>query len=239
MTRHWTWILSLLVAAGCVFLYPQQARADRIDFKDGTSLEGIIKKVDNGKVTVQVGQETKEFSVLDITRMEFETFHLTPGASRLPPEHFLATMEAQEILEHVQEVEKAAAEVRTILDETRKQWQSRKTITVNDVPQWDAAKDRIGRALSRYQEVLVDFYLHVAGKAEEYDRLTKEGNDLYIGVKGIFNVGSPLISKDQMRLPLKKFVPSNWYDTIYYAGYDAGYTQGYYGARPEEMVAPR
>jgi hypothetical protein len=190
MTRHWTWMSSLLVAAGCVFLYPQQARADRIDFKDGTSLEGIIKKVDNGKVTVQVGQETKEFSVLDITRMEFETFHLTPGASRLPPE-------------------------------------------------WEAAKDRIGRALSRYQEVLVDFYLHVAGKAEEYERLTKQGNDLYVGGKGIFNVGSPLISKDQMRLPLKKFVPSNWYDTIYYAGYDAGYTQGYYGARPEEMVAPR
>jgi hypothetical protein len=54
-----------------------------------------------------------------------------------------------------------------------------------------------------------------------------------VGVKGPFNVGSPLVSGEFKSLPLKKFVPANWYDTIYYYGYNAGYSMGYYEARPE------
>lgn len=208
-------------------------RADKLGLKDGTQVEGVIKKVEKGQVTVEVGQETKVFNILDVSSIEFDTLHLSVGSSRLPLQHFFADMQAQEMVSHIQQVEEAAAEVRRIVDQTKKDWAGRKTITANDAPEWEATRQRLRRALSRYQEVLGDFYFHVVGKVDEYNRLTKEGKQ--VRVKG----RSPLISKDMEQLPLKKYVPSNWYDTIFYSGYDAGYTEGYYGARPKEFAAPQ
>ena len=120
MTRHRIWMLSLLIAAGCILVHPRQVRADRIDFNDGTSLEGIIQKVENGTVTMEVSQGTREFSVLDITRMEFDSPHFQPESSRFPPEHFLAAMGAQEMLTHIREVETAAADARSIMNKTKR-----------------------------------------------------------------------------------------------------------------------
>jgi len=240
MRRHSLWFAAISLVALGILAGPQPARADRIDFKNGTSLDGvIIKKVEAGKVTVEANRETREFSILEISSMVFDTPHLPAGGSRLPLEHFLANMEAQEMVGHIEAVEKAAADARMILGEIKKEWAGRKTIAPQEAPAWEAAKERMRRALSRYQEVIGDFYFHAAGKIENYQRLTKEGNELYVGVRGVFNTGSPLIPTDIERLPLKKYVPSNWYDTIFYSGYEAGFYDGYYGARPREVIAPQ
>jgi hypothetical protein len=120
-----------------------------------------------------------------------------------------------------------------------KEWGSGKTIAPNETPAWDATKEQFSRALSRYQEVLGDFYAHVVSRVDQYDRLTKEAGGVRVGVQGAFNVGSSLVSKEAQQAPLKKFVPGTWYDTIFYKGYSQGYTEGYYGARPREFVAPQ
>ena len=45
-------------------------------------------------------------------------------------------------------------------------------------------------------------------------------------MKGI-KTGSPLVSKDMAKLPLKKYVPATWWDTIFYEGYNRGYDDEY------------
>jgi hypothetical protein len=203
------------------------ARADKLEFKDGTQIEGVIKKVEKGQVFVEVGTQTKIFDILSVSSMDFDTPHLLAGTPRLPAEHFLARMEAQEMVGHFTAVEKAADDTRLLIDQTKKQWADRKTIAASDVPQWEAAKDRFLAPLSRYQENLNDLYFHVLGKVDDYNRLTREANQIYVGVKGIFNIGSPLIPKELEKLPLKKYVPGNWYDTIFFEGYDRGYHEAY------------
>jgi hypothetical protein len=74
---------------------------------------------------------------------------------------------------------------------------------------------------------------------DQYNLLTKEAGGVRVGVRGVFNAGSALVSKEAQELPLRKYVPSNWYDTIFYKGYSFGYTEGYYGARPREFVSPQ
>jgi len=57
----------------------------------------------------------------------------------------------------------------------------------------------------------------------QYNEFMKEANQISVGVRGIFTAGSPLVPKEKQRLPLKKYVPANWYDTIFYEGYNRGY----------------
>jgi hypothetical protein len=211
----------LLFAAALV------ARADKIELRDGTAVEGIIKKVEKGQVFIEVGTETKTFDILAVSSMDFDTPHLLEGTPRFPAGHFRDPMEAQEMVGHFAGVEKAAADTRALIDQTKKEWAERKSISAGDVPQWEAAKERFRAPLSRYQENLNDLYFHVLGKVDEYNRLTKEANQIYVGVKGIFNVGSALIPKELEKLPLKKYVPGNWYDTIFFEGYDRGYREAF------------
>ena len=72
-----------------------------------------------------------------------------------------------------------------------------------------------------------DLYFHVLGKVDEYNALMKDADSIYVGVKGALNVGSSLIPRDKKKLPLKKYVPGNWYDTIFFEGYDRGYQEAY------------
>jgi hypothetical protein len=214
--------IAVLIIAGTLI-----ARADKVELKDGTQVEGIIKKVEKGQVFIEVGTQTKAFDILSVTSMDFDTPHLLEGTPRLPAEHFLARMEAQEMVGHFAAVEKAAADTRLLIGQTKNEWADRKTIAASDVPAWEAAKERFRAPLSRYQENLNDLYFHVLGKVDDYNRLTKEANQIYVGVKGIFNVGSALIPKEMEKLPLKKYVPGNWYDTIFFEGYDRGYREAY------------
>src|SRR3990167_3790787 len=182
-------------------------RADKLEFKDGTRLEGIIQKVEKGQVIAQIGEETKVFNILEITSMEFDTPRVPQGTSRLPWQHFLASMEAQEMVSHIQDVEKSAAVIRQLIDQTQQEWGNRNAINSQDFPQWATAKERFRGPLSRYQEVLNDFYFHVLGKVDEYNALMKEADAIYVGIKGPFNIGSSLIPKEMEKLPLKKYVP--------------------------------
>jgi hypothetical protein len=224
---------------GGMLSHPAAIRADKLELKDGTLVEGIILKVEKGQVTMAVDQNHRQFSILDVESMDFDTPHVPPGVSQPSVEHFAADTEAQEIIQHVQEVDQAAATLRQSLERIEKQWGNGKTITSSEASSWDATREEFSRALSRYQEVLGDFYSHVATRVDEYNRIAKDAGDVRVGMRGAFRAGSALISKQEQEPPLKKFVPSTWYDTIFYKGYSLGYTEGYYGARPREFVAPQ
>jgi hypothetical protein len=227
----------LLLGTGSVLLSPLIVRADKLEFKDGTQVDGIILKVEKGQVTVSIGAEQKQFSILDVTSMNFDTPHVPQGVSPSSLEHFAASTEAQEIVRHIEDVDKAAVDLRQSLDRIKKQWSGRKNVAGAEVASWDASKEQFSSALSRYQEVLGDFYAHVLNRVNQFDSLTKEANGVRVGVQGALRA-SALVSKDQQEPPLKKFVPAPWYDTIFYKGYSVGYAEGYYGARPREFVAP-
>lgn len=218
--------MTLLVLAAAILSFPRGAYGDILKFADGTSVEGTVQKIEKGQVKVQVGQETKVFDVLAITDIEFDTPRLTMGTSRLPLEHFLSGMESQEMLGHFRDVESSAAAVRKLIDQTKTEW-SGKSIAFNDTAKWATAKERFIAPLSLYQERLNDLYFHVLGKVDEYNTLTKEADAIYVGVKGWLQVGSSLIPSDKKKLPLKKYVPGNWYDSIFFEGYDRGYSEAY------------
>jgi hypothetical protein len=74
-----------------------------------------------------------------------------------------------------------------------------------------------------YQEILNDLYFHVLGRVDEYNGLMKQASKMYVGIKGV-RIGSSLVPSDTERLPLRKYVPATWYDTIFYDGYNLGYS---------------
>lgn len=203
------------------------AGADKLTLKDGTEIEGIIKIVERGEVSVQVGGETKVFSILDITGMEFDTPRGSDATSRVPGEHFLASMEAKTVVGHIAAVERAAAEIRQLVDETQQEWGNRASIESSDLPRWAAGKERMAAPLAEYQEALSDLYIHVLAKVGQYNELMKEASQIHVGVRGVFTAGSPLVPKEMQKLPLKKYVPATWYDTIFYEGYNQGYNAAY------------
>lgn len=206
-----------------VFCAPQIGSADKVRLPDGTAVEGIVKSIDNGQVTIEVNGKSRVFDILEIAGIDFDTPRLAAGTPRLPLEHFLGNIEAQELVGHFRDVEESAATIRKLIGQTKEEWADRKSIAFGKTAQWETAKKPFRKPLSRYQEVLNDLYFHVLGKVDEYNTLMKEADSVYVGVKGWFQTGSSLIPSDMERLPLKKYVPGNWYDTIYFEGYDAGY----------------
>ena len=90
------------------------------------------------------------------------------------------------------------------------------------------------KPLTLYQELLNDLYFHVLAKVDEYNTLAGDARKVYVGVKGPFNVGSPLVPADLAKLPLRKYVPATWWDTIYFDGYNMGYEDGYQNQKPQE-----
>lgn len=208
-------------------LFSPIAWADRLTLKDGTQIEGVVKQVEKGEVAVQVGAETKTFNILDISNMVFDTPRVSELATRLPGTHFMASMEAQKVVGHIESVERAAAELRQLIDQTKQDWGQRRSIDTSDLPRWTAAKERFSAPVSNYQEGLTDLYVHVLGKVSQYNQLMQEANQIYVGVKGLLNTGSSLVPKEKEKLPLKKYVPATWYDTIYYEGYNRGYNEAF------------
>ena len=203
------------------------AFADKLTLADGTTVEGIVRKIEKGQVTVAVGEETKVLDVLAIQDIDFDTPHLTEGTARLPLQHFLSDIETQEMVGHFRDVEESAEAIRELVDYAKKEWGDRKSISPDQVAQWETAKENFRKPLSRYQEVLNDLYFHMLGKVDEYNLLMQEADSIHVGVKGWFQTGSSLIPSDMEKLPLKKYVPSKWYDTIYFEGYDIGYRDAY------------
>jgi hypothetical protein len=203
------------------------AAADTVTFKDGTQMEGIIKKVAEGRVALEIAGEEKVFDILDVTVMDFTTPHLLPTISNVSMEHFLADIEAREMVAGMEEIDKAADEIRLRLTQIKGYWEAKEPISPEQLSGWDAAKDTFTRPVNRYQELLNDLYFHVLAKVDQYNDLMREAGKVYVGVKGPFNIGSALVPKELEKLPLRKYVPGAWYDTIYYSGYDRGYEDAY------------
>jgi hypothetical protein len=214
--------LFTIVTAGLI-LAPALS-ADTLRFADGREVEGVIKKVESGTVWVAIGEEEQHFSILDIVSMDFNTPHLAPTAPGVPLEHFLKSIEAQEIVRHIAELEKAEKEIREKLAMIRNYWEAKQPVTATEIARWEAAKEEFRKPLDRYQEVLNDLYFHVLAQVDGYNVLASEAGKVYVGVKGI-RTGSSLVTKDMQRLPLKKFVPANWYNTIFYEGYNVGFSE--------------
>src|SRR4051812_31285160 len=111
----WTRNITIVAVIGLAFLLAAPAAtADMLKFKDGTYVDGVIKRVEQGKVLVLVGSEDKEFNILDIDSMDFTTPHLTTAIGDVPVEHFLKDVEAQEVVRNFEQLEKTEAEVRSM-----------------------------------------------------------------------------------------------------------------------------
>jgi hypothetical protein len=219
--RIQTLALLTIITAALILVPP--SNADTLRFADGREVEGIIKKVEAGTVWVAVGKEEQAFSILDVLSMDFNTPHLAPTPD-VPLEHFLKNIEAQEIVRHIEELKKSAEEIRTMLGTIRSYWEAKQPVTATEIAGWESAKEEFRKPLDRYQEVLNDIYFHLLAQVDEYNELAAQANKVYVGVKGI-RTGSSLVAKDMQRLPLKRFVPANWYNTIFYDGYNVGFSE--------------
>jgi hypothetical protein len=218
--RIQTLVLSTIVTVALI-LVPALG-ADTLRFADGREVEGVIKKVESGTVFVAIGENEQVFSILDIVSMDFNTPHLAATSPDVPLDHFLKSIEAQEFVRNIHELKKAEEEIRGMLVVIRSYWAPKQPVTATEIVRWEAAKEEFRKPLSRYQEVLNDMYFHVLAEVDEYNVLASEASKVYVGVKGI-RIGSSLVPEDLKPLPLKKFVPANWYSTIFYEGYNLGF----------------
>jgi hypothetical protein len=221
MNARYLVIVAAFALALLVIVSP--ATADTLKLKDGTSIEGVIKKVEAGKVFVAIKNETKVLSILDVDSMDFNTPHLLADIPNLPAEHFMKSTEAQEIVRNMQELDKAAADIKKLLSQIETYWVAKQPIDAKEEPAWLTAKDTFRKPLLSYQEILNDLYFHVLARVDEYNGLMKQASKLYVGIKGV-RVGSALVPSDMQRLPLRKYVPAAWFDTIFYDGYNLGYS---------------
>ena len=219
--------LRCVVLVGILSLWGPAAVADQLTLKDGTIIEGVVQKVEKGQVTILVGTDTKNYDMLKVSDISFDSARITTGTKLLPAEHFAASIEAQEMLGHFTKVEQSAAKIRALLNQTRKEWGDHKAVELDQTAKWATTKERFSVPMADYQEALNELYFHVLGKVDEYNALMKNADSIYVGVKGWFSIGSSLIPPDVKKLPLKKYVPGTWYDTIFYEGYNDGYNDAF------------
>jgi hypothetical protein len=224
-------VLATIVAVGLLIMTATASFADTLKFKDGAEKEGVIKKVETGRVFVMVGTEMQEYDILTIDSMDFNTPHILTSTENVPMEHFLKNVEAQEVVRNFAELEKTEAEVRSMLGDIRAYWNRVQPISSNEMKNWEMEKEEFRKPLSRYQELLNDLYFHFLTRVDGYNAIANEASDIYVGVKGI-RTGSSLVPKDMKKLPLTKYVPGAWYDTIYFDGYNRGYEDAYQKFQP-------
>ncbi len=178
--------------------------ADTISLKNGTRLEGTIQKIENGKIFVDVANETKTVKLEDINAVAFD-------------------VNVQALAQTMRELDKSAKEIREKLSQVEAYWLAKQPINASEEAAWLAAKESFEKPLMAYQEVLNDMYFRLLVRVDEYNNMMKEAGNVYVGIKGI-RIGSSLIPEGLEELPLRKYVPGSWYDTIFQKGYDLGYS---------------
>lgn len=225
--------LTALHAALILLLVPVEARPDTVTMNDGGVLDGVIESIDEGRVTIRIDGEAQQLSIRDIDNIDFNTPHLPDLVDSDELAHYLGDVDSQEIVRHVQELRQTAAEIDALISTLRAEWEPRNPIQPDEVAEWEAAKEAVRRPISRYQEVLADLYYHIVADVDEYYRMVNEGSDVYVGVEGVFRVGSSLVPQELRQLPLQSFMPRNWYDAIYFEGYYVGYDDAYRELEPE------
>jgi hypothetical protein len=225
------WLGAGEVFAACILLgglagSASPALADTIRLKSGATVNGVIEKMEAGRVSVKVGQEAQTIPLTAIEGIDFDTPHLTEGTDKQPVGHFEKDFDPQEMTRLGRDLSKSKAEVRKELDQIKATWQANQPVEKDKTKRWESTKETFGASMKSYQGVLNELYLHVLAEVEDYNRVAKEAETVYIGVKGIFNVGSPLVSADLSEAAPKRFVPKSWYDRISYEGYSRGYREG-------------
>ncbi len=210
--------LSLVLASG--------ARADILTLRSGEDFDGVIRQIADGQVQMEIGGALRMFDILDVDAIEFNTPHLLPTDDRALG-HFLTDLDSQEVVENFAELDATAIEIRALMAAARANWEAREPIAPEEEDAWDRVRADFRRPLARYQEVLADLYFHVMAKVDEYDRLAREADDIYVGVRGVLNVGSPLLPSGEGEIEPEGYVPARWYDMIFYEGYRRGYEDAY------------
>lgn len=220
--------------------------ADTVTLTSGGRIEGVIKKMEKGKVridvaggsTAQDGNSVREVDLRDIVSVDFDTPHLTEGTSKLPLDHFLKNLDAQEMVRLSRDINVAREQSRRQLDQINATWAVRQPVEKDQARRWAAAKESFSAPFGRYRELVQDMYLHVLAQVDDYNSLAQDAQKIYVGVKGIFNVGSPLVPTNLDQLTIKQAVPKNWYDKIFYEGYNRGYREGADFERLSRVPAP-
>jgi hypothetical protein len=195
------------------------ASADTVRLNDGTRLDGMVQKIDGGKVFLCVDGQTVTRELRDVKSMDFDNRSLIDPA------------EAEAVIKNLKELDRAEAEVRRLLTQIKADWVPNQPIDASDTPAWNAAKEVFRPPLDRYQEVLNDLYFITLSRVDRYNALAKDASNVYVGVKGI-RIGSALIPSELEHLPLKKYVPAPWYERIFDDGYNIGFSDGTQKSEP-------
>lgn len=193
-----------IISCFILLLIATPAMADTLKMKDGSKIEGIVKKIEDGKVYVEVGAEARLLNFADVASMEF------------------VPSEAKDLAKTVRQLDKSAAEIRKLLAQIEGYWLAKQPIDTKDEGGWLAAKETFRQPLMAYQETLNDLYFHVLARVDQYNALLKDAAEVYVGVKGV-RVGSALVPSELEELPLRKYVPAAWYETIFNNGFNQGY----------------
>lgn len=212
-------LLGLLLAL--VFL-PTGLWGDTVTMKSGMKVDGIITRIDNGNVSIDIRGNAQTISLDQVEEIDFNTPHVTEGTASKPVEHFTGDAAAAEMAQLFQELEDKRYAMQMLLGQMEGRWLNRPTVSPDEVSEWKADQERFAVPLKEYQETLREIYLHLLAEVDDYNELAREAHALYVGVKGIFNVGSPLIPGDQTELPLREFLPRKLVDQIYFEGYKKG-----------------
>jgi hypothetical protein len=207
-----------------LILFPLALQADTLKLKDGQSISGIVRTIDGGKVTVEIGTQNRIVDILQVEQIDFDTPHAQdPG---IPVKEF--TRDAERLIQ-------AEKETQRTFDQIKARWSTRKTVEPNQAQQWNADRERFDTPLSDYRKAIQRMYLDLATHVDRYNDIAQDATKLYVGVKGVLNVGSPLIRDAQRERPLKDFIPGHWYDQIYYEAYK----KGFHDATEFQALTPR
>ena len=188
---------------------------DSLKLKNGTSVEGVVRSVSGGNITVEVGGRNQVIPVLQVEEIDFNTPHADEAG--------VDDATVNDFTKGAQALTKAQRGARSSLDQIKKRWADRKSVQPGQTGQWNAEKERFQPPFIDYRRAIQTLYRDVAAHVDNYNKMAAEANDVYIGVKGIFNVGSPLIPDDQRELQIKQFLPGAWYDELYYEAYAKGF----------------
>lgn len=202
---------------------------DSLKLKNGSAVQGVVRTIAGGNITIEVGGQNRVIKVLDVEEIDFDTPHANEAAAT--PDKTVS-----QFTKGADSMTKARKTSRSALDQIKGRWAGRKSVEGNQVAQWNAEKERFLPAFTDYRKSIQELYRDVAAQVDNYNKLGAEANSVYVGVKGIFNVGSPLVPDDQRELQLKQFLPGTWYDELYYEAYSKGFKDA---IEQQQLLNPR
>jgi hypothetical protein len=174
-------IRRLIVFALLLFAGSTAAMADMLRFRDGTKVEAVVTRVEDGKVFARIGNEAKVFDLSNIRSVDLNTVPLMATISDLPIDHFLQTLDAEALDRDARQLEKAEAEIHMMLDRIRAARARKPVVSARDLSGWEAAKEELRKPLIRYQELLYEIYSSAVAEVNSNCEITREVNKVFVG----------------------------------------------------------